>query len=80
MVGFDRQPFNLLFFNQVFVFLLLFVIASVICIIAWLELQCPPHLGATTKLFVGLVNLTGQSSFDLTSCVKSQQCLPTFVK
>ena len=56
MVRFDRQPFNLLFVNQVFVFLLLFVVASVICIIVWLELQCAQHLGPAAKLFVGLVN------------------------
>jgi len=58
MVRFDRQPFNLMFFNQVFVFLFLFVIASVIYIIAWLELQRAQHLGPAAKLFVGLVNFS----------------------
>lgn len=56
MVRFDKQPFNLLFLNQVFVFLLLFVVTSVTCLIAWLELQCAQHLGPAAKPCVGLVS------------------------
>lgn len=76
VLRFDRQPFNLLFLKEVFVFLLLFVISPIICVIGWGELQCAQCLGPAAKQFLGLLNFSSQSSFDLTSCVKSQQCSP----
>lgn len=70
MVRLDKPPFNLLVFNQIFVFLLLFLVSSVMYLIAWLELQCAQHLGPAAKPCVGLVCFS--RSLDLTSCVKSQ--------